>query len=436
VLVMVLFYYAWFSGFSGQSLYGANSWCYSGYNFFLGLPPFMLGFFDRDVKPRTAMTFQKLYYVGLKKADLNVARMIESFALAILDAVVIFFMTLGSFKESTWHTTGSVAGINVFGNTVFGMMIFAMLAKICLLFSSWNSWSIFSVFFSVAFYLVFIFVYSAIGPYSWDVGEYDFYLVPQHMFGVAGFWLCLALVPTTSFVIAFVLKALRNEFATTRDVVAAEYEYNTRHLSPEARGAMVAAAEARFGGPGSGGSAGGGGAGAGNVSGRSGGGSLSGTPGGASPPEANDDEAPRVKVGPSVLQSLHRSMSTVEREFVGHMSNRKLRSSFVDNAPAEQSYFAAARGGLNRPVSTEEMNMSRSGRFGAPVGPGHEGEQQLRRSVSSRGSFTGLRGSASAGGALRAVANTALPPMSEAPSTLERPTEVTQASVQGSVGDI
>jgi hypothetical protein len=52
VLAFVLVCFSCYSAFSGQSLYGANSWCYSLYNFFLGLPPFMLGFFDRDVKPR------------------------------------------------------------------------------------------------------------------------------------------------------------------------------------------------------------------------------------------------------------------------------------------------------------------------------------------------------------------------------------------------
>jgi hypothetical protein len=57
--------------------------------------------------------------------------------------------------------------------------------------------SIFSIFFSLAFYFGFVYAYSAVGP-EWiagsDVGEYDFYYVPQNMFGVPAFWLVAALV--------------------------------------------------------------------------------------------------------------------------------------------------------------------------------------------------------------------------------------------------
>jgi len=57
--------------------------------------------------------------------------------------------------------------------------------------------SIFSIFFSIAFYFGFVYLYSAIGP-EWiegsDTGEYDFYDVPQNMFQVPTFWLVAALV--------------------------------------------------------------------------------------------------------------------------------------------------------------------------------------------------------------------------------------------------
>jgi magnesium-transporting ATPase (P-type) len=230
VLVIVLFLFSCFSAFSGQSLYGANSWCYSGYNFFLGLPPFMLGFFDRDVKPRSAMTFHKLYYAGLKKQDLNVSRITEAFLTAILDANVLYFMTMASYQQFTWQANGKTTGLNTFGNSVLGIMVLAMIYKICLLFSSWNAWSVFSIFFSVAFYLVFIFSYSAIGPVSsfGDFGEYDFYDVPYHMFGVPAFWLTLLLVPTTSLMFHYLLKALRSELLVVGVAAAAAAAATTK----------------------------------------------------------------------------------------------------------------------------------------------------------------------------------------------------------------
>jgi phospholipid-translocating P-type ATPase (flippase) len=366
VLVIVLFLFACYSSFSGQSLYGANSWCYSGYNFFLGLPPFMLGFFDRDVKPRSAMTFHKLYYSGLKNEDLNVGKMVEGFIMAIWDGALIYFLCLYSVNESTFQANGKSVGINVFGNQVFACMVFAMLYKICLLFASWNAWSIFSIFFSIAFYITFIFAYSGIGPVSplGDVGEYDFYDIPYHMFGVPAFWLLLLLVPVASFVGHFVIKAIRIEFFTPKQIIVSEHEYLTQHLSVEDRLAIEESFRSNK-----------------NFS-----TSSSTTDDNTALNNDNDmnssmngvaDEAPQVKIDLAVLDKLHGNMSMAERTGAGHMANRKLRSSFVDNTPAEHSYFAR-----------DQLS---------PRNGNEHAEGMGRRSVSTRGSFNSVRASASPG---------------------------------------
>ena len=48
VLTIILFYFATDSAFSGQSLY--EDYVYAGYNFFLGMPILLVGFFDQ-VRP-------------------------------------------------------------------------------------------------------------------------------------------------------------------------------------------------------------------------------------------------------------------------------------------------------------------------------------------------------------------------------------------------
>ena len=45
-LVFVIFFFQADNGWSGSSLY--NQWVYSGYNFFVGLLPFYMGFFGLD----------------------------------------------------------------------------------------------------------------------------------------------------------------------------------------------------------------------------------------------------------------------------------------------------------------------------------------------------------------------------------------------------
>lgn len=58
------------------------------------------------------------------------------------------------------------------------------------------------------------------------------------MFGVPAFWLLLLLVPTSSFVGHFLVKAIRIEFFTPKQIVVSEHEYLTRHLSVEERNAI------------------------------------------------------------------------------------------------------------------------------------------------------------------------------------------------------
>jgi magnesium-transporting ATPase (P-type) len=150
--------------------------------------------------------------------------MASGFVQATIDAFILFFLTKASFGHSVWEQNGESLGIAVFGNAVFCNMVFAMLYKIMLLFWSWNAWVFFGFFFSYALYIGFIFFYTAIGPADVFGGEYEFYDVPQHLFGNPGFLMTLLLIPVVTFLIDFVIKAIKVEFFTTRDMAAREYE--------------------------------------------------------------------------------------------------------------------------------------------------------------------------------------------------------------------
>jgi magnesium-transporting ATPase (P-type) len=69
VLVMTLFFFLFYCGFSGTAVYEDN--ILAGYNFFLGLPIFTLGLFDRDVTADFAMANPWMYVSGRKNLDLN-----------------------------------------------------------------------------------------------------------------------------------------------------------------------------------------------------------------------------------------------------------------------------------------------------------------------------------------------------------------------------
>ena len=65
VLTMVLFFYTFFSGNSGQSLFEDN--IYSSYNIILALPVVAFGVFDVDVSAVTLLKFKFLYKSGAQK---------------------------------------------------------------------------------------------------------------------------------------------------------------------------------------------------------------------------------------------------------------------------------------------------------------------------------------------------------------------------------
>ena len=64
-LVATIWYYTWFSGFSGSSLY--EDLIYAGFNIFLGWPIVMVGIFDKDISARTVLQNPALYLSGSLK---------------------------------------------------------------------------------------------------------------------------------------------------------------------------------------------------------------------------------------------------------------------------------------------------------------------------------------------------------------------------------
>ena len=179
--------------------------------------------------------------------------------------------------------------------------------------------------------------------------------------------------------------------------MAAEHEHLTGHLSEAERAALLAAAAGEKV--------------AQRLSSRR---SMSGAPGlGGVPPagggdggddddeyddEPEDFEAPRVQVDKGVLRKLHRGMSEAEKEYTGHMRDRKLRSSFVDNTPADRSYFAPSAATTG------------SGGSGSPgVAAGSAAEGGFLKRVGSSGideAVTLRRSVVSSGGAMRESVNT------------------------------
>ena len=162
VITAVIFFFTTNCAYSGQSLF--EDYLYAGYNFFLGVPPFCLGFFDKDISEKAAMTYFPCYAVGREKKDLNVRIMSWMMVHALIEGSAIYFLCKAAYmgSESIWQGgTGDTADLQVFGTIVFSVMITAMLCKVVILHYTWNVLCIAGIVFSIWLYFFFLFVYGA-----------------------------------------------------------------------------------------------------------------------------------------------------------------------------------------------------------------------------------------------------------------------------------
>ena len=162
VITAVIFFFTTNCAYSGQSLF--EDYLYAGYNFFLGVPPFCLGFFDKDISDKAAMTYFRCYAVGREKKDLNVRVMSWMMAHALIEGSVIYFLCKAAYmgSDSVWQGgSGDTADLQMFGTIVFSVMITAMLFKVVILHYTWNVLCIAGIISSVWLYFFFLFVYGA-----------------------------------------------------------------------------------------------------------------------------------------------------------------------------------------------------------------------------------------------------------------------------------
>ncbi|KAJ8601116.1 hypothetical protein CTAYLR_008823 [Chrysophaeum taylorii] len=221
VLTFVLFYFQSDCGWSGTSFYEA--WVYSGFNFFLGLLPFCMGFFDVDISDPTVEKYPRLYAAGLHRMDLNVTNTAYATLEAIAASVLIYFLTREAFARpgAVWQRHGKVADVWVFGTTVFVGMVAAMTARAVLLVEAWNVVVFVCLALQAAMLYTFVLFMSQTSVYV----DYDFFGVAYHAFSLGTFWLVsLAVVPATVATLQLLINAVHLEFFPTISDVGKEID--------------------------------------------------------------------------------------------------------------------------------------------------------------------------------------------------------------------
>ena len=155
VLALTLFFYNFYTIFSGTSLY--DTWLGSGYNsFFLFWSPLAIGFFDKDVSEESALKIPELYISGLLQLDLNLFKTVEMVVLSFINSVIVFFIPLVAFQT---YDDGVNNGVYTLGTLVFSCMFITMEARCLFITKTFNKYTIAAVLISFFWYFLFLTLY-------------------------------------------------------------------------------------------------------------------------------------------------------------------------------------------------------------------------------------------------------------------------------------
>ena len=180
---------------------------YSGYNFFTGMPPVVLGAVDRDVSAATLLKFPVLYGSGRLNANLNMRKMGEWILNAVVHALVV---TLIPIYAVAGNGDSALTGRYSVGIVIYTCLIFTVTFKIGAETATWTKLTWGFWLFNFAFFFVFVCGYNALASYA-----PDFYWVFFAAAGEPAFWLLALLVPVVAMAADTLAEQCRLAFAAT-----------------------------------------------------------------------------------------------------------------------------------------------------------------------------------------------------------------------------
>lgn len=199
--VFVAFFYNFFSGWSGMSLY--EGLMGSQFNLILALPIIATGVFDKDVGAATILKHPGLYISGRFNLDLNVAQMVKTLCLAIFHGGIVFGIPCVMF----YGNVSSATTLPVFGMTVMTCLIITMQYRVFFLTATWNWLTWVCWVGSFLLYIAFLFSYSNMP----EIG-YRSFKATEEMAINPLFWVVAAGVPLCAMVLDVFVEYLRREF--------------------------------------------------------------------------------------------------------------------------------------------------------------------------------------------------------------------------------
>ncbi|KAI8987868.1 hypothetical protein BDF20DRAFT_813789 [Mycotypha africana] len=210
-MYLTQFWYAFYNGFSGSTLY--ESWTMSCFNvIFTFLPPLCIGIFDQFVTARMLDKYPQMYMLGQKNEFFNQKKFWGWFGNAVFHSLVLFFLGVGMLSTDGVFSNGIVGGQWWAGTAVFTAVLGCILWKGALITDVWTKYAFIAIPGSMIIWFIYLPVVAFIGPaISVDIFPEYYGIVPA-LWGNVNFWLFVLLVPFVCNLRDFVWKYLKRMY--------------------------------------------------------------------------------------------------------------------------------------------------------------------------------------------------------------------------------
>ncbi|XXQ33697.1 Phospholipid-transporting ATPase [Plasmodiophora brassicae] len=203
-LVLTMFYYCAYNGYSGSSLY--NAWLSGGWNVaFTLFPVVTFGVLDRDLEVTTILQYPKVYLRGQFHRLFNVRVFLQYVATALIHSLIVFLFgvygsSVGTVDVYFRYAIEILLGqdwnmdMDLLGILINGSLVLAVNTKMAMETQYWTVAHLAAILGSITFWVSFIVIYS-----SMSLG--DFYGMAAIMFSNPMSYAMLVLCATTIFIL-------------------------------------------------------------------------------------------------------------------------------------------------------------------------------------------------------------------------------------------
>ena len=157
IITMLLFYYTFFSGYSGTCMFTSTVW--TSFSMILFWPIIATGISDRDVTAKQAVEHPSLYETGRLGLDLNITKMVEMLLSAFVHSFVIMTIAVVAVMDLDVAATGSYYS---FGFMVFSWVVLTMNYRATFITTTYNFVFLAALAVSFLTYLLFACVYCSL----------------------------------------------------------------------------------------------------------------------------------------------------------------------------------------------------------------------------------------------------------------------------------